>query len=218
VTTLLRASADGYAYEKVGPYPGADSPALSVKRIVRKGQYVPAHWFADEQCTTPIEGHGAATDTMPAYGTQTPPASHKWQVRELAVRHVDPDTGAAGDRVTVWGDNLVGVTACEFDGVAATDIVEHGAQDFTCVVPAHAAGPAAVKVVTQAGEDELPNAFTYAVEEARAASHTAASGPGGTGPEGEEGPEEPATVQVEGEVQVKAKPHPHNRRRKAPDE
>jgi hypothetical protein len=81
-----------------------------------------------------------------------------------ALSNVDPESGgdvAGGQRVTVWGSGLIGVTACTFGGLAVTEITEHSPRDFTCLTPAHAAGAVDVEVITAAGSATMQNAFTY---------------------------------------------------------
>lgn len=74
-----------------------------------------------------------------------------------------PATGGTVVTITADDDNLQGVTAVNFDGVAGTSLVTTEAADGKLVVttPAGSAGPADVVLVDASGNRTLSAAFTY---------------------------------------------------------
>ncbi len=70
-----------------------------------------------------------------------------------------PETG--GTRVTLRGSNFMEPAAVFFDGVAATSVVVLDEVSIAATSPAGAVGAVTVKVVTEGGEAELPEGFSY---------------------------------------------------------
>ncbi|MFE9650073.1 IPT/TIG domain-containing protein [Streptomyces sp. NPDC006365] len=81
-----------------------------------------------------------------------------------------PVTG--GTTVVLTGADFSGVTAVEFGGVPAASFTVDSGSQITAVTPAHAAGPAAVRVTTSSGTS---NALTFTFSSIAAPSVTGVS-------------------------------------------
>ncbi|MFD6093974.1 phage tail tube protein [Oerskovia sp. NPDC060338] len=81
-----------------------------------------------------------------------------WGVTTPQVTGVSPAAAAAGELVTITGSGFLGATAVKFGAVSAGDFEVIGGSTIVAIVPAGAAGPAAVTVTTPGG---VSLAFAY---------------------------------------------------------
>jgi hypothetical protein len=134
---------------------------------------------------TPANAAGAAAVTV----TNSAGTSNALTFTYLAVPIVtglSPNQGPAsgGTTVTLTGANFSGATAVLFDGVAADSFTVVSATQITVVTPAHAAGAAAVTVITPGGTSnpDDPDAYFYYAASPSLTALTPTSGPaaGGT--------------------------------------
>lgn len=79
------------------------------------------------------------------------------------VTNVSPGTGpeTGGTRVTLRGTNLMEPAEVFFGEAPATSVVVLDEVSIAATAPAGAVGPVTVRVVTEGGEAELPEGFTY---------------------------------------------------------
>jgi hypothetical protein len=75
------------------------------------------------------------------------------------IANITPSTGPAGTQVTINGTDLGPFTTVKFDGVA-TSYTANSSSQLVAIAPAHANGPAAVKVETSQGASNTVT-FTY---------------------------------------------------------
>ncbi|MGW3511167.1 IPT/TIG domain-containing protein [Streptomyces sp. NPDC000994] len=113
---------------------------------------------------TPAHAAGAAavTVTTPG-GTSNPddPSAYFYYAPVPSLTHIEPAAGpsAGGAAATLTGSGLLNATAVRFDTAAASFTVV-SATRITVVTPAHAAGAAAVTVITPGGTSN-PLGYVY---------------------------------------------------------
>jgi formylglycine-generating enzyme required for sulfatase activity len=92
-----------------------------------------------------------------AYGSYT------YVLPAPAITAVAPTVGptSGGTQLVITGTNLSGATAVTVGGVAATEVIAHGATMVTAVTPPGAQGLANVTVTTGGGTAVAPSAFNY---------------------------------------------------------
>ncbi len=79
------------------------------------------------------------------------------------VASISPASGdkGGGTTVTIKGTNFAGPTAVTFDDLPATNVTVVDSTTITAVTPAHAVGPATVKVTTNGLTLTVGTPFTY---------------------------------------------------------
>jgi IPT/TIG domain len=139
----------------------------TMKIIRQKGTVIAgiAAVFSLEKPVTGKRLFAAIMNVNPAFGANRLGWARPPSAAPLAptVTGVTPNTGVAGDTVTISGTNLGGVTGAAFGAAPATNIAPGTAAGFDADVPAGTAGAAvAVTATTPAGTSTpLAAGFTY---------------------------------------------------------
>jgi uncharacterized protein (TIGR03437 family) len=120
-------------------------------RLQADGGVVADGWYIDEIRLT---GRSNNATVIPPNSTPLP-----------VISSVSPAFGppAGGTRVTISGSGFTetDTTSVSFDGIPATSFSVLGPGAITAVVPAHAAGPATIRVFNRNGAAGLPGGFSY---------------------------------------------------------
>jgi hypothetical protein len=117
----------------------------------------PAH-AAGTVDVTVSNASGAST---PSGGASPQPDEYTYVVTPPVVLSVNPQGGAAGTQVSIHGTNFVNVTSVMFGGVPASGCNTISPTQITATAPAHAPGPADVRVTNLSGTSAQVVNFNY---------------------------------------------------------